>query len=174
MKLGVRHILEGSVRREGDDIRITAQLIDFVTDAHVWSRTFELKFDRVFAVQHEIALAIALALDVELSASAGLREATTKNMEAYGYYLKGREMFRRGETGDISDAIELYKRAIALDPKFAEAYVGLSHVYMGSQIINPGALKDVVPLAKKAAETASRLQAEPRRCPFGTRCSGCV
>ena len=91
-RLGVRHILEGSVRRNGNDIRITAQLIDVSTDVHVWSKVFERKLADVFAVQDDIARAIARALNTEISVSAGLSGAPTKNMEAYRLYLKAQEL----------------------------------------------------------------------------------
>ena len=128
-QLGVRHVLEGSVRGAGGRVRITAQLIDVSTDVHLWSQTYDRKVEDLFAVQDEIARAIASALHLELDMSAVPRDAPTANVEAYRLFLKARELFRRRGEHDLPESIELYKKAIQLDPDFAEAYAGLAASY---------------------------------------------
>ncbi len=119
--LGVRHVLEGSVRRDGDMVRITAQLIDVATDTHLWSETYDRKLDRIFAIQDEIARAIAgkLNIAVSLAAPAG---APTENIEAYRQYLEARELFRSREKSDMTRGLDLLSNAVALDDNFAEAH----------------------------------------------------
>jgi TolB-like protein len=157
--LGVRYILEGSVRRDGPDVRITAQLIDAPADTHVWSKTFEPKLEQVFQVQNDIARALALALDLELLASEGARGAPTKNMKAYRIWLQARELSRSGGARAIGLA-ELYERAIALDPTFAPAWGALS-VQLGNQAVFDRTLaRTALPSAKQAAATAEKLNAD--------------
>ena len=158
-QLGVRHILEGSVRRDGEDIVITAQLIDVTTDTHLWSKTFERKVENVFAVQGQIARAIANALDVELAASASSSGAPTTNMDAYRLYLEARELFRlRRKLEDLTNSVALYKRAIKLDPEFAEAYTGLALSYSAIVVTNPAEIERLAPLSRAAAETAIKIK----------------
>jgi adenylate cyclase len=157
-QLGVRHILEGSVRRAGEDVRITAQLIDVTKDVHLWSKTFERKMANIFAVQDEISTAIASALDVELTFSASAREAPTKNIEAYRLFLQARERFRqRGEVTNF-ESIDLYKRAIALDPKFAEAHAGLAASYTSEGSKSQPSFAEFGPLATQSARAALKLK----------------
>jgi TolB-like protein len=126
-ELKVAHILEGSVRKSGTQVRITAQLIDTGNDRHVWSQTYDRELTDIFAIQDEIAKAIVAALQVKLDAagaSAVAVKADTGNMQAYDLYLKARELFiaRR----ELPEVVRLYERAIELDPKFARAYEGLA------------------------------------------------
>jgi len=123
--LDVAYILEGSVRRAGDQVLITAQLVDAARDSHVWSQTYERQLVDVFAIQREIAIAIADQLRVELGAdSAVLVEATpTASQVAHDLYLRGRyELNQR----NIPEAIEYFEQAIAEDPGYATAYGGLA------------------------------------------------
>jgi len=158
-QLAVRHVLEGSVRRDGKNVRVTAQLIDVQSDAHMWSQTFERKTEDVFVVQDEITRAIANALDVELEFSSDPGGAPTESIEAYRSFLEGRELFRlRRGRQDIVNSIALYKRAIALDAKFAEAYSALAQSY--NALITRGTLelKTLGPLVEEAAATAIKLK----------------
>ncbi len=128
--LAVANILEGSVRRQGERVLITAQLVDAETDTHLWSDEFERELDDVFAIQREIATAIADQLEVALVG--GQRETlvvvATENPEAYDLYLRGREYWDRPnwERPNFEAAIDLFGRAVALDPDFALARAALS------------------------------------------------
>jgi TolB-like protein len=158
-QLGVRHILEGSVRRDGEDIRVTAQLIDVSSDTHLWSETFDRDVDNVFALQEQIAGAIANALDVEISLTAAARRPLTANLDAYRLFLEGRERFRLRRTPqDLMDSVALYKRAIELDPKFAEAYSALALTYNALVTTFPLKLAEIAPLEQAAAEVAIQLK----------------
>ena len=162
--LGVRYILEGSVRRERENVRITAQLIDVPTDTHVWSKTFEPTLDHAFAVQDDIARAIALALDLEIKMSAGPRGAPTQNMAAYRAWLQGIALSRGGGAAEL---VEHYQRAIDLDPNFAEAYASLSVAYTARAVTSPELRKDALILAKRAVATAAELKPSLPVVQFG-------
>ncbi|MEX2283571.1 MAG: hypothetical protein WEE89_13890, partial [Gemmatimonadota bacterium] len=122
-QLGVAHILEGSVRREGKKLRITAQLIEARTDRHLWVQTFDRDLEDVFAIQSEVAREIASALRARLSPAERERllDAPTNNTVAYDLFLRAREM-AYGTADQARVAIELFRQAIELDPEFAHAY----------------------------------------------------
>ena len=125
-ELGVAHILEGSVRKSGDRIRITAQLIDAETDTHLWSENFDRDMVDIFAIQDEIGSAIVTALKDELGISVQTVnvKATTENVDAYALYLEARELFIKRES--LLESKRLYQEAIDLDPQFAKAWEGLA------------------------------------------------
>ncbi len=123
--LGVNTLLEGSVRKSGDRVRITAQLIDVSDASHIWSETYHRTLDDIFAVQDDVAAAIIDALQIHVGANP-TRGRPTENTEAYALFLKARASARVGEG---RDAEELVLKAIALDPEFAEAYEFLARVY---------------------------------------------
>ncbi len=128
-KLGVDAILEGSVRRSGDRIRITSQLIDGRSDRHLWSETYDRELKDVFAVQDEIARNIVDALEINLTPAQQnsiQKTATTANMEAYDFYLRGRYFFERKE---IDYAKQLFEKSIAQDPGFALAWAAISECH---------------------------------------------
>ncbi len=126
--LNVRNVLEGSVRRAGERVRITAQLIDAVTDSHIWSETYDREIEDIFAVQDEIAENIARAMKLTLSPAdeAAIRKTSTSNVEAYDYYLRGREFYHRGDRGHLGIARDMFEKAINTDPNYALAYAGLA------------------------------------------------
>ena len=126
--LGVRTVLEGSVRQAGQRLRITAQLIDVSNGYHLWSERFDREMQDVFAVQDEIALAIAAALKVRLlpAQESSLVEPGTRDIEAYNRYLKGRYFFNQRAS---KKAVAEFEAAIAADPRFALAYTGLADAY---------------------------------------------
>jgi TolB-like protein/Flp pilus assembly protein TadD len=128
--LGVANVLEGSVRREGDNLRITAQLIDARNGFHLWSETYDRKLESVFAIQEEIAEAIAAELKGSLGLTDGepLVRNRTANMEAYELYLEARSHVRRRGPG-VDRAIGLYERAVERDPAFAPAWAGLAEAW---------------------------------------------
>ena len=127
-ELGVDHLLEGSVRKSGNKVRITAQLIDAVHDRHLWSETYDRELTDIFAIQDEIANAIVTALRGSLSAGKARTvvkvQADTENMQAYEIYLKAREMFIARK--NIDESVRLFEKVVALDPKFARGWEGLA------------------------------------------------
>jgi len=127
-ELGVDHLLEGSVRKSGNKVRITAQLIDAVHDRHLWSETYDRELTDIFAIQEEIANAIVTALRGSLAANKPKPvvnvQADTENMQAYEIYLKARELFIARK--DIDESVRLFEKVVALDPKFARGWEGLA------------------------------------------------
>jgi serine/threonine protein kinase/tetratricopeptide (TPR) repeat protein len=130
-ELEVATILEGSLRKEGDDIRVNAKLIRVENSNHLWSETYEEKLESVFAIQGDVAEKIAAALKVELSPEdkERLTQKPTENLTAYDYYLKGREFYFNYRRQDNENAIELFNKALELDPDYALAYAGLGDAY---------------------------------------------
>jgi TolB-like protein len=128
--LKVNHILEGSVRKSGNHVRITAQLIDAVNDRHLWSETYDRELTDIFAIQEEIANAIVAALRGQLgtaeAAAAVTVRADTENLEAYQLYLKARELFIARK--DLKESVRLFEQVTELDPKFARGWEGLAAV----------------------------------------------
>jgi serine/threonine protein kinase/tetratricopeptide (TPR) repeat protein len=127
-KLKVHTVLEGSVRKAGNRLRISTQLIDVATSFQLWSERYDREMEDVFAIQDEIATSIVNALKVVLTAKeeAAIKKVHTQSVRAYEYYLRGRQLFhqRRAETLDAAE--DLYRRAIALDPDYALAFSGLA------------------------------------------------
>jgi tetratricopeptide (TPR) repeat protein len=158
--LGVDAVVEGSVIREGDRVRINAQLIDARADKHLWSKKFERNSRDVLALQDELASAIAHEIDVQLTPTeqSRLKTAPVVNPEAYDAYLKGRYFFNRPSDENLKKAIEYFEQAVKLNPKFAPAYSGLSDAYLWAGY-NEGVLTaaDAKPKAKAAAEKAIEL-----------------
>jgi TolB-like protein/Tfp pilus assembly protein PilF len=161
--LGVRHVLEGSVRKAADTIRITAQLIDARSDQRIWSETFDrqLTAQNVFAIQDEIALAITEALarrlDVRIDAAPGAAGGTG-DIDAYAAFLAGRDLFINRNYDNLARSIEMLEQAVEADPDFARARGWLAMAY----IVAPswGYLdRDFVALGVSAAETT--LAADP-------------
>ncbi len=128
--LGVSNILEGSVRKAGDQVRITAQLIRASDGFHLWSDAYDRKLENIFAIQDDIASQIAGALQVSLgiSAAQSTRPSRTVNPEVYDLYLQARTLFRQRGAG-VLEAIDLFEQALAIDPEFAPAWAGLAHAY---------------------------------------------
>jgi TolB-like protein/Tfp pilus assembly protein PilF/Flp pilus assembly protein TadD len=125
-KLGVDTVLEGSVRRSGKRIRVTAQLVNVGDGYHIWSERYDRDLEDIFAVQDEIAQAIAQHLKVRLHvAGAPLARPGTPNLEAYDAYLRGRTIWLKRGPG-LTQAREYFEKAIAIDPQFAAAYAGLA------------------------------------------------
>ncbi len=124
--LDVAYVLEGSVRRDGDDVRVTAQLIDAQSGFHVWSDTYDRTVDDLFAVQDEIAMAISEALLGELDLTPITEDRYVASAEAQELYYRGRAQWSRRDAVGIPGAIELFTRAIEADSLYAEAYAGLA------------------------------------------------
>jgi TolB-like protein len=130
-ELGVRYVLEGSVRKAGDEIRINAQLIDAMTGRHLWAERYDGKMDRIFALQDQITRKIVSAMQVQLTGGekeqVGLR--ATDNIEAYKARLEGTSHFYRYTPDGTAKAAALFKKAIELDPNYGQAYAAMAHVY---------------------------------------------
>ncbi len=130
-KLNVEAILEGSVRKSGDNLRVTAQLINIEDGYHLWSEKYERKLEDVFAIQDEISLAIVDKLKVKLLSSEKneLVKRYTENKEAYTLFLKGRYYWNRRSEVGFSEAFGFFERAIEIDPDYALAYAGMADCY---------------------------------------------
>jgi TolB-like protein len=125
-KLNAAYILEGSVRKAGDRLRVTAQLIDSQSGTRLWSDTYDRDMTDVLKLQDEIASGIVRALEVTVGADEHRQRASIKNVDAYQYYLRGRHAFDRYDRDGDDEAAADFKKAIDLDPTFAEAAVHLA------------------------------------------------
>jgi adenylate cyclase len=130
-ELGVDTVLEGSVRRAGDRVRITAQLIDAASDSHLWSETYDREMKDVFAIQDDIAQSIANALEMTLTPKErrAIQNVATSDARAYDYYLRGRSYMHTMTKRDYEHAISMFRQAIELDSKYALAYAGMADAY---------------------------------------------
>ena len=126
-RLNVANVLEGSVRKSGDKIRITAQLVRASDSSHLWSQTYDRQMADVFEVQDEIAAAVVNQLKIKLLGDAP--KTRTTDPEAYARFLQAREITRRHDLAAFEQAIELYKQALAIDPNYAPAWDGLAETY---------------------------------------------
>jgi len=152
--LGVRYVLEGSVRKQGDQIRINAQLIDANIDRHVWAERYDGEMADVFDFQDKITRQIVSALAVKLTdqEQGGHKEIETKNFQAYDAYLKGWNYFLLQTPEDVSKAIPLLKKAVEIDPGYSRANAALAYLYWRS--LDQGWRKQL-----KISTTAARLLA---------------
>jgi len=157
-KLGVRSVLEGSVRRRDNRIRITSQLIDVADGYHLWTQQYDRELEDVFAIQEEIAHSIAQALKIELTDEEkhAIEKPPTCSIEAYDFYLKGRRFFYRHTRKYTHHAITMFTRAIDKDPRYSRAYAGKAdcHSYLFWYFGGSAADLDQ---AEKDSETALRL-----------------
>jgi TolB-like protein/Tfp pilus assembly protein PilF len=157
--LQVEHVLEGSVRKAGTKVRVTAQLIDVRTDSHLWSETYDRELEDIFAIQDEISAHIVDALKVALGAGATVEPEAkpTENLDAYEDYLKGRYFWQRRGAENIRRSIAYFESATAADPGFARAWSSLAaaHITMPTYSDEPKELH--YPLAIQNAETALAL-----------------
>jgi adenylate cyclase len=130
--LGVRYVLEGSVRKAGQRVRITAQLIDGISGGNLWAERYDRGLDDIFAVQDDVTEKIVLALEVSLVKNVKARRVRVEpvNPEAYDYVLRGREQYRLFSKEGNLNARRLYEKAIEIDPNYAEAYAGLAETYL--------------------------------------------
>ena len=162
-QLGVANILEGSVQKAGDQVRVSVQLINAETDSHLWAETFDRKLIDIFEVESEIAKAIAESLQAKLTGGEkqALAAKPTNNLEAYDAYLRGLSFAGRNFTGCLPElvvkAADFYERAVQLDPNFALAWAQLSraHGWLYLRGIEASARRDA---AKRALENAQKLE----------------
>jgi len=130
-KLCVSAVLEGSVRKEGNQLRISVQLINVEDGCHLWSERYDRELKHVFAIQDEIARTIAATLKITLTAkeSADIGKAPTTDLQAYDYYLRGRQFYYQYRRKGIEFALLMFSRAIEHDPEFVRAYAGMADCY---------------------------------------------
>jgi len=158
-QLGVMNILQGSVQKVNDQVRVNVQLINAMSDAHLWANTYDRKLTDIFAVESEIAKTIADTLQAKLTGSelAAMTKAPTANSEAHELYLKGRFFWNKRTGADLLKSIEYLNQAISKDPNYALAYAGLADSYLLLSLygaISPG---ESFPQARAAAEKALEL-----------------
>lgn len=159
LKVGV--VLEGSVQRAGNQLRITVKLINVADGFHLWSDTFDRKAEDVFAIQTEVARRVQEALKVKLLAGGNPNTAlgATDNLEAYDLYLHGRHFWNLRTGADLERAVGLFRQAAEKDPKFAAAYAGLGSSYVLLPQYAAVPLRQAIPLARAAARRALELDA---------------
>src|SRR5438552_1519312 len=158
-QLGVMNILEGSVQKANDQVRVNVQLINALTDAHLWADTYDRKLTDIFAVETEIAKAIAESLQAKLTGAekSSIAKVPTANPEAYELYLKGRFFWNKRTGVDLRKAIEYFNQAVAKDPNYALAYAGLADSYLLLPNYGSTSSKEALPPARAAAKKALEL-----------------
>lgn len=156
-KLGVKTILEGSVRKSGGKLRVTAQLVNVSDGYHIWSRVFDEELEDVFAIQDEIASGIADALlqTITEQERQAIRTVPRTDVDAYDYYLRGRQFFKRFHKVDIEHARQMFRQALDIDPAFALAWAGFAdcHSFLMMYV-------DPDPLHAQEADRASKRALE--------------
>src|SRR5213083_1922682 len=158
-QLGVMNILEGSVQKANDQVRVNVQLINALTDAHLWGETYDRKLTDIFAVESDIAKTIAETLQAKLTGSekSSIAKEPTVNPEAYELYLKGRFFWNKRTGDDLKKSIDYFQQAIAADPNYALAYAGVADAYVLLPSYTAGTPRDCYPKAKAAAKKALEL-----------------
>ncbi len=162
-ELGVGAVHEGSVRRAGGRVRITAQLINAADGFHLWAERYDRTLEDVFAVQEEIAAAIAGALQVALAPAEVAKIAADRpdDVRAYDLYLKGRARYGAYSADSLREAMELFQQAIAIDPNYARAWAGVADCY--SQMVQWGGTLDRAELLRRGLEAARKaIELNPR------------
>src|SRR5262249_41916424 len=151
-ELGVRYELQGSVRRDGERVRVTAKLIDATTGVQLWSDRYDGAMKDVFAVQDNITQQVVGTLAIKLSGIESQRALAKppENLQAYDYLQRGREYFRHNTRADNREARRMFETAIQLDPSYAAAYVGLGYTYLAAAF--SGWTEQVVESVLKAKE----------------------
>jgi TolB-like protein/Tfp pilus assembly protein PilF len=158
-QLWVFNILEGSVQRAADQVRVTVQLINAATDAHLWAETYDRKLTDIFAVESDIAKTIADTLQAKLTGleKRAIAAQPTDDTEAHEFYLRGRYFWNKRTGPDLRRAIDYFKQAIGKDPNFALAYAGLADSYVLLSAYSAGSPQESLPSAKAAAKKAVEL-----------------
>src|SRR5207247_1222362 len=158
-QLGVANILEGSVQKANDQVRVNVQLINALTDAHLWADTYDRRLTDIFAVETEIAKTVADVLQAKLTGSEQhvIAARPTDNTEAHQLYLKGRFFWNKRTGNDLKKSIDYFEQAIAADPNYALAYAGIADAYVLLPGYSAGTPRDCYPKAKAAAKKALEL-----------------
>jgi TolB-like protein/tetratricopeptide (TPR) repeat protein len=160
-QLGVMNILEGSVQKANDEVRVNVQLINGLTNAHLWAEIYDRKLTDIFAVESDIAKTIADQLQAKLSGQEkdAMSKKPTANPEAYDLYLRGRFFWNKRTSLDLPKAVEYFDQAVAKDPNYALAYSGLADAYVLYPDYGVGAPDIFYPKAKEMAMKAISLEA---------------
>ncbi len=158
-QLGVMHILEGSVQKANDQVRVNVQLINAMTDAHLWADTYDRKLTDIFTVETEIAKTIADMLQAKLSGAekTAMSKKPTDNPEAYELYLQGRFFWNKRTAADLRKSIDYFNKAIMKDPNYAPAYAGLSQAWSILSAYNAASPADSYPQAEAFSRKALAL-----------------
>jgi len=158
-QLGVAHILEGSVQKANDHVRVNVQLINALTDAHLWADTYDRELTDIFAVESEIAKTVADVLQAKLTGSEQhvIAARPTANTEAHQVYLKGRFFWNKRTGNDLKKSIDYFQQAIVADPNYALAYAGVADAYVLLPGYSGGNPRDCYPKAIAAAKRALEL-----------------
>jgi TolB-like protein/Flp pilus assembly protein TadD len=158
-QLGVANILEGSVQKANDQVRVNVQLINALTDTHLWADTYDRKLTDIFAVETEIAKTVADVLKAKLTGSEEhvIAARPTENTEAHQLYLKGRFFWNKRTGNDLKKSIDYFQQAIAADPNYALAYAGVADGYVWLPGYTVGTPRDCYPKAAAAAKRALEL-----------------
>jgi TolB-like protein/Tfp pilus assembly protein PilF len=158
-QLGVTNILEGSVQKAADQVRVNVQLINALNDAHLWAETYDRKLTDIFQIESEVAETIAKTLQAKLTGAEqhAIAARPTENTEAYQLYLKGRFFWNKRTGQNLNKAADYFNQAIRTDPTYALAYVGLADSYVLMPLYGAGAPRDWYPKAKAAAKKALEL-----------------
>lgn len=157
-KLRVAHVLEGSVQRAGERARITAQLIEVATGFHVWSDSYDRELKDVFAVEDEISKKIAEQLQAKIAPGVTLASTATDNAAAHDLYLRGRYLWGRRTESALLQAVDFFRQAIALDPTYADAQVGLADALISAGVFRWLTPEQTFVPAKAAAQRALLLR----------------
>jgi adenylate cyclase len=157
-------VLDGSVRRAGDRVRIVAELVDAATDEPLWAETYDRQLTDVFQIQSDVALRIAEALQAELTAAerARIQRPTAVDFEAYQLFLEARQCFHRYTESELARALALFERAVAIEPRYALAHNGIAWVYLlhtGGHAA--GAMKPDVAADRARTAVQQALASEP-------------
>jgi TolB-like protein/Flp pilus assembly protein TadD len=156
-RFNVTHVLEGSVRKAGNQVRITAQLIEGPTDTHIWSETYDRELKDIFAVQDEIASAVVQQLKLTLLKDDLPARGATTTIEAYNAYLRGRFYWNEGDPTDLEKARQNFERALELDPGYAPAHAAMADYYSALPFYSSSLPDEVFPKAKAAVARALEL-----------------
>jgi TolB-like protein len=158
-QLGVANVLEGSVQKAADQVRVNVQLINALNDAHLWGDVYDRKLTDIFAVESDIAKTIADTLQAKLTGEEKqlIAAQPTSDLTAYDLYLKGRLLWSKRGGENLRQPIAFYEQAIALDPNYALAYAGLAEAYVILPVYTATAPSEAFPKAKTAAQKALQL-----------------
>ena len=156
-RLNVTYVLEGSVRKAGNQVRIAAQLIEARSDTHVWSEAYDRELTDIFAVQDEIALAVVHQLKLALLNDDLPARSTTTSLEAYNAYLRGRFYWNEGDPTDLEKARQNFERALEIDPGYALAHAAMADYYSALPFYSSSKPDEVFPKAKAAVARALEL-----------------
>jgi TolB-like protein/lipopolysaccharide biosynthesis regulator YciM len=158
-QLGVANVLEGTVQKAADQVRVTVQLINAANDTHLWAETYDRKLNDVFAVESDVAKSIAETLQAKLTGSEerAISAKPTANLEAHQLYLKGRYLWNRRTGENLKKALGYFEQAAEKDPRYALAYAGMADSCFLIPVYGAGTPQEYLPRARAAAEKAVEL-----------------